>query len=126
MVRVFLDTNIYIDAVKRNKKSLEDIRGDLLFISALSTHILFYSFKLKVPDKEVDAVQNQFGILNLSEDILKNALIGPTPDLEDNIQLHSAAEAECDYFLTSDKKLLAMTYFGKTKIVDTLVPHTRG
>lgn len=62
MARVFLDTNIYIDAVHRD----------------------------------------------------------PTSDLEDNIQLHSAAEADCDYFLTSDKKLLAMIYFGKTKIVSTL------
>lgn len=35
-------------------------------------------------------------------------------------QLHSAAEAECDYFLTSDKKLLAMKFFGKTRIVSTL------
>lgn len=120
MAKVFLDTNIYFDAVKRNKNSLEILRDELLFISALSTHILFYSYKLKVPDEEVDAVQNQFGVINLSEDMLKKALVGPTHDLEDNIQLHSAAEAECDYFLTSDKKLLAMKFFGKTKVVDTL------
>lgn len=120
MGKVFLDTNVYIDATKRNKQSLEYFRDKLLFISALSTHIAFYSLKLKVPDRDIDAVQQQFGIVSLSEDILTKALVGPTTDLEDNIQLHSAAEAECDYFLTSDKKLLAMKFFGKTKIVATL------
>lgn len=37
-------------------------------------------------------------------------------NLEDNIQLHSAAEAECDFFLTSDDKLLKIKFFGKTEI----------
>lgn len=120
MAKVFLDTNIYIDAAKRDKKVLETLRNKLLFISTLSMHIIFYTLKLKVPDRDIDAVQQQFGVVSFSEDILEKALIGPTPDLEDNIQLHSAAEAECDYFLTSDKKLLAMIYFGKTKIVRTL------
>lgn len=120
MGRIFLDANIYFDTVKRNKKVLEPLRSELLFISALSTHILFYSFKLKVPDKDVDEMQYQFGIVSVTEEILKKALIGPTKDLEDNIQLHSAAEADCDYFLTNDKRLLAMTYFGKTKMVSTL------
>lgn len=120
MARIFLDTNIYIDATKRDKKSLEYLRNELLFISALSTHIAFYSLKLRVPDLDIDAVQQQFGIVSLSEDILTKTLVGPTADLEDNIQLHSAAEAECDYFLTSDKKLLAMKFFGKTRIVATI------
>lgn len=120
MARVFLDTNIYIDTAKRDKKVLEPLRNELLFISTLSIHIIFYTLKLKVPDRDIDAVQQQFGVVNFSEDILEKALIGPTPDFEDNIQLHSAAEAECDYFLTNDKKLLAMTYFGKTKMVNTL------
>lgn len=120
MARVFLDTNIYIDAAKRDKRVLEPLRNELLFISTLSMHIIFYTLKLKVPDRDIDAVQQQFGVVNFSEDILEKAFIGPTPDLEDNIQLHSAADAECDYFLTNDKKLLAMTYFGKTKIVGTI------
>lgn len=42
---------------------------------------------------------------------------GPTKDLEDNIQLHSAAEAESDIFLTADKKLVDMKFFGKTQII---------
>lgn len=46
------------------------------------------------------------------------ALEGPTVDFEDNTQLHSAAEAECDYFLTNDEKLLKMKFFGKTRLTN--------
>lgn len=61
----------------------------------------------------MNQLQEQFGIVPLTEHILNKALEGPTNDLEDNIQLHSAAEAQCDIFLTNDKKLLNLKYFGK-------------
>ena len=48
------------------------------------------------------------------------SLDGPTKDLEDNIQLHSAAKTEADFFLTNDKKLLKMKFFGKMRIVTTI------
>lgn len=120
MARVFLDTNIYIDATKRAKEKWRFLKGNLLFISPLSTHILFYARKLKVPDQDVNELQEEFGIVPFTKDILKRALQGPTNDLEDNIQLHSAAEADCDIFLTEDKGLLNMKFFGKTKIASTL------
>lgn len=116
MARVFLDTNFYIDTTKRAKERWQSLRENLLFISPLSTHILFYTRKLKVPDREVNELQEQFGIVPFTKHILDKALEGPTADLEDNIQLHSAAEAECDAFLTSDKKLLKLKFFGKTSI----------
>lgn len=122
MARVFLDTNFYIDITKRAKEKLEPLRGNLLFISPLSTHILFYAQKLIVPDKEVSKMQEQFGIVPLNKYILDKALVGPTKDLEDNIQLHSASEAECDLFLTSDEKLLSLKFFGKAQMVSTLTP----
>lgn len=120
MVRVFLDTNLYIDVIKRAKEQWEHLRGNLLFISPLSTHILFYTTKLKVPDQDVDKLQDQFGIVPLTESVLNKALTGPTKDLEDNIQLHSAAEADCDLFLTSDRKLLDLTFFGKVQILSQI------
>ncbi|MBI2329939.1 hypothetical protein HYU94_00940 [Candidatus Daviesbacteria bacterium] len=116
MVRIFLDTNQYIDLTKRSKEKWKTLEENLLFISPLSTHILFYTRKLKVSDPEVNKLQGQFGIVPLTEYILDKALEGPTGDLEDNIQLHSAAEAECDIFLTSDAKLLKLKFFGKTEI----------
>lgn len=120
MARVFLDTNFYIDVTKRAKKKWESLRGNLLFISPLSTHILFYAQKLIVPDKEASEMQEQFGIVPLNKYILDKALIGPTKDLEDNIQLHSAAEAECDFFLTQDAGVLELKFFGKVQILPTL------
>ena len=120
MERVFLDTNLYIDITKRAKEKLESLRRHLLFISPLSTHILFYTYKSKVPDQEVNDLQEQLGIVPLTEHILNKALEGPTKDLEDNIQLHSAAEADCDLFLTNDAKLLDLTFFGKTRLVGAI------
>jgi hypothetical protein len=120
MNRVFLDANYYIDITKREKSKVEPLRNNLLFISPLSSHILFYTRKLKVPDKEAGKLQKLFGIVPLAQNTLEKSLEGPTKNLEDNIQLHSAAEAECDYFLTNDKSLLKMKFFGKTKIVKEL------
>ncbi len=121
MVRIFLDTNFYIDATKRAKEKWKTLKEYLLYISPLSTDILFYARKLKVPDQEVNELQKLFGIVPLTKEILNKALEGPTTDLEGNIQLHSAAEAECDLFLTNDKKLLDMKFFGKTQILNSLM-----
>lgn len=120
MAKVFLDTNIYIDAVHRKPEINEQFINHDIYYSCLSTHILFYAQKLKVPQQNLRIILGKFQGVDLTTSIIENALNGPTADMEDNIQLHSAAEAECDYFLTSDKKLLAMTYFGKAKIVSTL------
>lgn len=120
MARIFLDTNFYIDITKRAREKWKSLGENLLFISPLSTHILFYARKLKIPDEEVNALQKQFGIIPLTKSILDKALEGPTADLEDNIQLHSAVEADCDIFLTSDAGLLKLKFFGKTKISGSL------
>ena len=117
MARVFLDTNLYIDVIKRAKERWESLRANLVFISPLSTHILFYTSKLSVPNQEVNELQEQFGIVILTKEVLNRSLVGPTKDLEDNIQLHSAAEAECDLFLSNDEKLLKMKFFGKVQIL---------
>ena len=119
MARVFLDTNFYIDVTKRAQEKWIALRENLLFISPLSTHILFYARKLKVPDKEINQLQKQFGIVPFTNEILDKALQGPATDLEDNIQLHSATEVEADLFLTEDKKLLDMKFFGKTRIANS-------
>lgn len=117
MARVFLDTNIYIDVTKRAQNMWKMLGNQFLFISPLSTHILFYARKLTVPQEDINKLQEQFGIVPLSQFILDKALQGPTTDLKDNIQLHSAVEVECDIFLTNDKKLLNMKFFGKTQII---------
>ena len=118
--RIYLDANYYIDSAKRASYKLTPLKSDLLFISPLSVHIMFYIEKLRVPDENINELQEQFGIVPLTKFIIDKSLEGPTNDLEDNIQLHSAAEAECDIFLTSDKKLLKLKFFGKTRIIERI------
>jgi predicted nucleic acid-binding protein len=121
MAKVFLDTNYFIGLANRtpqtDTKILNQQQG---FISILSCHILFYVNKIKVPDKKSSSFIDDFNLIDLSRNILAKALEGPTPDLEDNIQLHSAASADCDIFLTSDKRLLNLKFFGKVQIVSRI------
>ena len=120
MASVFLDTNVLFDISERDVKQRELLDGHDTYLSTLSYHILFYTYGHKVPNKEILKQKGEFNLVNLTSEILSKAMIGPTKDLEDNIQLHSAAEANCDYFLTNDKKLLKTRFFGITKIVDKL------
>ena len=120
MAKVFLDANYFIGLVNRAKETQTDVVDNhVCCVSILSCHILCYVNKTKIPDKALDSFLDDFIIVDLKEEILQKALHGPTSDLEDNLQLHSAAEAECDYFLTNDRKLLGMKFFGKTRIVQS-------
>jgi len=118
MAKVFLDANYFIGLANRapevDTKILDKHEG---FISTLSCHILFYINKINVCDSKMNSFINDFNLIGLDKGILNKALIGPTKDLEDNIQLHSASEAECDLFLTSDAKLLNLKFFGKVRIL---------
>lgn len=122
MAKIFLDTNYFIDTVERRpeKAILESLLGYTSFISPLSVAIYCYLYKIKVPNEQLSVQLQEFQIVDISQDINEKSLLGPSQDFEDNIQLHSAAEDNCDIFLTSDKKLLKMKFFGKTKIVDSL------
>ena len=121
MAKVFVDTNYFIGLAGRtpetDSKTLD--RHDA-FISTLSCHIYCYVNKVKIPNKKFDSYVSEFNLINFSNNILKKAQQGPTIDLEDNVQLHSAVEAECEYFLTNDKKLLKMKFFGKAKIAKSI------
>lgn len=122
MAKVYLDTNIFIDAIHRapEKQILEELEGHIPYTSTLSFHIYCYTFKVKIPSRKVSEQKEKFQITDLSHTILEKALEGPTNDLEDNIQLHSAAEADCDVFLTADSKLLKLKFFGKTEVKSSL------
>ncbi len=118
MARVFLDTNIFIDAIHRapEKEIIKALEGNILYASTLSFHIYCYAFKIAIPNKKVELQKEKFQIVDFSKYILDKALECPTTDLEDNVQLHSAAEANCDFFLTEDKKLLNLKFFGKMRV----------
>lgn len=121
MAKVFLDTNIVIDLVeKRGIIDSEDLDGQQLFISPLSLHILLYVTKHKIPYSKLSLMMSNFSLVPFNEVVAKLSLEGPTKDFEDNVQLHSGAEAECDLFLTSDQSLLGLHFFGKMRIIDKL------
>lgn len=118
MALIFLDSNFVIETIglRKSEKESENLKGHEVFISPLTIHIICYVFKIKIPSEIISDFNNQVHIVDLTQKLITPALTGPSDDFEDNIQLHSAAEAECDYFLTNDEKLLKMKFFGKTRI----------
>lgn len=121
MENIFLDANYFFDFVHRKTGELTHLAVDhRIFASVLSCHIFFYAFKVAVPSLVFNKQLERLNLVPFNGDLLKKALSGPTSDLEDNIQLHSAAEGECHYFLTRDKSLLKLVFFGKTRIAEAL------
>lgn len=121
MAKIFLDTNYFIDFAERNKTNLLiKLEGNRLYISIFSVLVLAYVYKYKIPNNKIKILINKISPLPLNKSILETAIDGPTDDLEDNIQLLSAAKSDCDVFLTNDKNILKMKFFGKTKIASEL------
>lgn len=120
MAKVFLDTNYILDIFMRRTKNLTETGNNDLFLSPISFSIISYVHKLKMPSDKLQSILKDLFVINFTDTILKKSLTGPTADIEDNIQLHSASSSHCDYFLTSDKKLLKMKYFGEVEIVNSL------
>ncbi len=117
MAKVFLDANILIDLVeKRSPVTIKKLDGYNLFISPLSLHILMYIMRQKIPYEKLSNIINHFFLIPFEDDIAYKSLNGPTKDFEDNVQLHSAAQANCDLFLTNDEKLLGLRFFGKVQL----------
>lgn len=121
MLKIFLDANVFIDLVEKRKPvDRKKLLTQILFLSPLSIHILTYLYKYHMPDERLADVDKFFKLIPLTAGLAVKAIKGPTSDFEDNVQLNSAAEADCDIFLTSDLRLLKMKFFGKTEIKSTL------
>ncbi|OGK37774.1 hypothetical protein A3F03_01665 [Candidatus Roizmanbacteria bacterium RIFCSPHIGHO2_12_FULL_41_11] len=117
MEKIFLDVNVFIDIAYRKPLRRISLEKKDVYIFPISVHILCYLNKIKVPNQALQDFLGEYNIITLTQKILDGALKGPTDDFEDNVQLHSAAQADCDLFLTEDKKLLKLAYFGKVAIV---------
>lgn len=121
MARVFLDANILIDLIeKRGTISPDQLKPHNLFVSTLSAHILMYITKRKVPDSKIMETLNDLSLVDFNHSVCRKSLTGPTSDFEDNVQLHCASNVDSDLFLTGDKQILAMKFFGKTRILANL------
>lgn len=122
MARLFLDSNFVIETIgfRQSEAVSETLKSQRVYVSPLTIHIVCYIFKRKIPDPVISNFANQVNLVGLSPQLTELALLGPTADLEDNVQLHSASASNADYFLTHDQDLLEMKFFGKTKIVSSL------
>ncbi len=119
MANIFLDANYFIRCSGiSDEERLHVIAGHTAFVSILTVHIYYYIRKVHVPDIASLQFFKNFTFVDVTTDHLERSLLGPTNDLEDNIQLHTASSKECDFFLTRDKALLKMKYFGKMKIAE--------
>lgn len=121
MAKVFLDANVFIDLVESRDTSFAKIlEGNDLFVSPLSLEIWMYIYKRSIPYNKSEELFNTYNFIDYTLGIAQKSFTGPTPDFEDNVQLHSASDAECSVFLTKDTELLKLGYFGKVRISDNL------
>lgn len=121
MAKVYLDANVFIDLCERKTRTdLSLLTGHAVYVSPLTLHILIYVYKYKLPNDFLQKLMKSFTLVSIDHLISTQSLVGPTPDFEDNIQLHSAAMVEADIFLTHDKQLQKLAFFGKTKILESL------
>lgn len=121
MAKIFLDASVVIDIAHREIRDATLLTENACIVSALSVHILAYVGKYSCPAEGLRAFMQAVTVLPLDTLVLEGAIEGPTSDLEDNIQLHTARNAGCDYFITSDKTLLSLELFGQMKIVEDIV-----
>lgn len=121
MAKVYFDANYFIDLMEQRKQlELKQFFSHELYLSPLSIHIYTYIYKVKIPDQKLQNTLENFNIIPFDELETEKSLTGPTSDFEDNLQLHSAVTGECDYFLTTDRHLLDLGFFGKVRIADSL------
>lgn len=107
MAKLFLDANCLIDLIENRDDTLaQHLVDHQLVISVLSIHILCYIGKYVMPSDLLHQALSYFTIVSMNQELTTKSLQGPTPDFEDNLQLHSALLAQCDYFVSSDKALL--------------------
>lgn len=121
MASVFLDANVFIDAMEeRREVDIEDFAGYSLVVSPVSVATLAYLYKYKIPEEKLSTQLSFYNFAELNERLVHFASEGPTADFEDNLQLHTAAAAECDLFLTRDEELLKLKFFGKMRILSAM------
>lgn len=107
MAKLFLDANCLIDLIEsRDERLAQQLTSHQLVISALSIHILCYVGKHSMPSDLLDQTLSYFTVVSMNQEVITKSLQGPSPDFEDNVQLHSAQLTKCDFFISRDAKLL--------------------
>lgn len=115
MIKVFLDTNVVLDALVPGRPYEDYSRGIVgigggdyrLCVSSLSVATLHYVAKKHVPTGQLmtflKMILDRWKILPLGDIDVWQALRSSCPDFEDALQI-SCAEGYCDVIVTADKK----------------------
>lgn len=119
-IKVFLDTNIFVDVLVRTRPS--STASGLIFESvkegsieaALSTQSIMdaaYSLRGQVGQGEfyrfTEWVLNHVNMEYINTFDIHRAIADNSGDFEDDAHFSRALDAMCDYFITSDKRFLA-------------------
>lgn len=116
-MKIFVDTNVILDTlVKREPFYLDAAKVWTLvtdrllegYLSAISINNLYYIIK-RLKDQAtaelfVDQILDDFRIVALTKEILKQARTMRKKDFEDLIQYFSAVHEGCDLLVTHNKK----------------------
>lgn len=116
-MKILIDTNIILDVLtKREPFYLNSarvwtfVREEIIegCISAISVNNLYYILSklkgLKAAESFIDQILEDFGIIALTKDILKQARTISKKDFEDLIQYFSAIHEGCEGIVTRNKK----------------------
>lgn len=119
--KLFLDANVFIDIIDgRTDWDISLFDKKSVCVSVLSLHIACYTLRYAMPFLQLHDLVEDLEFVSLSQEDAFKALKGPTADYEDNLQLHTAIAAGADRFITRDKKLLDLGYFGALEITDQI------
>lgn len=115
-MKILVDTNIILDALLQREPFYADsakvwsqVNEDLIegYISAITVNNLYYIVtrlkNSKLAGDFVDQILDDFAVVNLTTDILKQARTIPELDYEDMIQYFSAIHQGCEILVTRNK-----------------------
>jgi len=113
--KVFLDTNVVLDTMIRERESSvfsSLILGfDRVFDLCISVqsfpdivYITRHDFDMEKNRAKFRTFLEHCSILGLGEANLSKAILSDCPDFEDAMQISSAEEANCDVIVTNNKK----------------------
>ncbi len=116
-MKILVDTNIIFNVLtKRSPFYIDSARIWTLieenvidgYISAISVNNLYYIMEklrgAKVAESFIDQIIEDFGIVSLTKNVLKQARTIPQKDFECLIQYFSAIHEGCDCIVTRNKK----------------------
>lgn len=121
---VFLDSNIILDILLKNKIFYEESRTLLVlgdahpidyFISATSiTDIYYIVHKYEKDDskvrKHISNLLEVVSVAGVDETCIKNALASSWKDFEDAVQNEAAVQIQADYLITRNTKDFTTTF----------------